>query len=381
MPPDTIKDLDFIFEVRSDITLRERALKIGLGMISRSLEAIEWRVEEEGDYAPDSLYYHLNVRPNKNQNASEFWSAVVYKLFYDGGECLIVKSDDDQLLVADSWQEKEYALMNNVYHDVVINGYEYERSFDSDQVLFLEHKNRGIRNLVNTLDQSYGELFARAYEVALRSGQVRGKVKISGQMSKSKNAVKTIQDYIDKLYGAFRTNSVAIVPEMDGMEYEESSNDARNISRVEEMDAVANSYLDTVLQALGIHPSLCHGGSSKTNIQFHQNQYIISVVRPLVTMIERELNSKFFTEQEYLSGSRVKANLLNLEHSNIFSLGTAVEKLIGSQAFSPNEIREAAGYNRVDDPLMDEYYRTKNIESADVAEGGEDNRQADKDES
>lgn len=353
--------------------LREQAINVGVGMVSRSLEMVEWKVEEKFSYKPDSLYYKLNVKPNKNQNASEFWSDIIYKLFYNGGEALIIVTDDNDLLIADDFDVEEYAFYDNIFKNVSIGSFTYERSFTADEVIFLEYEQKDLSKLVGQLDNTYGELFNRILNVAMMTGQVRAKVKITGAMSKSENARKAIQNYIDKLYGAFRNNAIAIVPEMDGMEYAENSSDSRNVSRIDEVSNASNKYLDATLQAIGIHPSLVYGETSKTDIEFYQERYIINVIKPLAQLIEREFNAKFFSESEYLSGSRVVANTLKLEYTNIFSLAPAMEKAIGAKAMTPNEVREAAGLERVENPEMDEFYITKNIEG--TSKGGDDDKQ------
>ena len=179
--------------------LREQAINVGVGMVSRSLEMVEWKVEERFTYKPDSLYYKLNVKPNKNQNASEFWSDIIYKLFYNGGEALIIVTDDNDLLIADSFDVEEYAFYDNIFKNVSIGSFTYERSFTADEVIFLEYEQKDLSKLVGQLDNTYGELFNRILSVAMMTGQVRSEVKITGAMSKSENAIKAIQNYIDKI--------------------------------------------------------------------------------------------------------------------------------------------------------------------------------------
>ena len=50
-----------------------------------------------------------------------------------------------------------------------------------------------------------------------------------------------------------------------------------------------------------------------------------------------------------------------------------MEKAIGAKAMTPNEVREAAGLERVENPEMDEFYITKNIEG--TSKGGDDDKQ------
>ncbi|WP_308165374.1 MULTISPECIES: phage portal protein [Aerococcus] len=360
---DIIKEITLVYQEQEQVLIQERSIKAALNMISRSLEMVEWVVMNGDEREKDDLYYHLNVKPNNNQNASEFWRDIVYRLFYDNGEVLVVMSDDDQLLVADDYVKNEYALVDDVFTDVVVKNYKYQRSFVASDVLLFEKDNERIRALVTQLNNTYGRLFERLVNVAMRTNQVRGKVKIDGMMSKRQGAAETLQEYIDKIYKSYSTSDVAIVPELDGLEYTETSQDSRNVSRIDEVINVSNHYLDEVLQVLGIHPSLLYGESSKTNIDFYQRQYILNVINPITELIAREINSKFFTPEEYKQGKRVTPNVMRLQYTDAFSMANAIEKMVGSRVFSPNDVREMAGFERVDVPELDEYYLTKNIES------------------
>jgi hypothetical protein len=49
----------------------------------------------------------------------------------------------------------------------------------------------------------------------------------------------------------------------------------------------------------------------------------------------------------------------------------AVDKLVASGAFNRNEVREMVGYEKSDNPALDEFVITKNYQSADSVEGGD----------
>lgn len=61
----------------------------------------------------------MNVKPNRNQSASEFWDMFVYKLIHDN-EVLIIKTDSDDLLIADDFSRTEYAMMDDVFREVTV---------------------------------------------------------------------------------------------------------------------------------------------------------------------------------------------------------------------------------------------------------------------
>ena len=107
------------------------------------------------------------------------------------------------------------------------------------------------------------------------------------------------------------------------------------------------------------------------DIKEQTKNYMNFTVSPLLKMIEDEGNAKFFTKEEYLNGKRL--DIQRASYQNIFDVATAVDKLRASGVFNGNELRERLGEERVDDPMLDRYFITKNYqESSQAIEGGED---------
>lgn len=341
--------------------MKQRALDTVLGKVARSLSLVEWKTFNGGNFKRDDLYYHLNVQPNLNDNATEFWQKVIRKLFYEDNDCLIIVTKEDYFLVADDFQIKEFAVYPNIYSDIVVNGLNMGRSFSETEVIHLKYENTDLKRLVHQLDDSYGDLFARLIQVAMRTNQVRATAKLTGSLSKQKNAQSYLQTFVDKVFKAFSNKTVGVVPLQDGMEYEEhSSSTGIANSQVDEMNKISDEYLDAVLQVVGIHPSLIYGDMA--DVSQHKDEYLINVIQPLVEQISDEINRKFYTPKEYISGNYVKASTLKLRYINIFDIATSAEKLIGIGSFSPDDIREEAGYERLENAESSAYYLTKNIE-------------------
>lgn len=353
--------------------MKQRALDVAIGTVARDLSLVEWKTFDEGKYKRDSLYYHLNVEPNVNQNATEFWEEVVRKLFYDDSEVLILVTSDDQFVIADYFNVKKYVVKENVYTDIKVDGFTFDKNYFESEVIHLKYQNLQLKTILNELDESYGTLFNRLVQVAMRTNQIRGTAKLTGSLAKNENAQSYLQTFVDNIFKAFGTKSEAIVPIQDGMEYNEVSRESNTRSQVDELNKVSNEYLNSVLQAIGMHPALVSGDMA--DVEKHQDKYILNVIQPLVEQIADEINRKFFTVEDFFKGSRVKSSVVKLRFVSIFDMGAQAEKLVGSSTFTPNEVREAAGYETIDDPKLDQYYLTKNIIPIDSVEGGDDNKQ------
>jgi HK97 family phage portal protein len=118
---------------------------------------------------------------------------------------------------------------------------------------------------------------------------------------------------------------------------------------------------------LGIPINLLHGDVA--DLDSGLKAYIKLCINPLVKKITDELNAKTITRQEYQDGEHIKA--IGVKVKDIFELAAAFDKLIASGTFTRNELREEAGFNRSDNPKLDEFILTKNYESIDEPKGGE----------
>src|SRR5699024_298249 len=140
-------------------------------------------------------------RPNRNQNATEFWQKVFYKLLYDN-EVLIIISDDDQILIADSFvKDDSISLYDYRFTDVVVGQYIYKRPFIRSEVLYLKYGNEQLSKMIDGLFEDYADLFNSLLKSVWRNGQLRGVVEIdkTGTFANSKDRMKQVQSYLDNM--------------------------------------------------------------------------------------------------------------------------------------------------------------------------------------
>ncbi|MEJ4972468.1 phage portal protein, partial [Enterococcus faecium] len=172
----------------------------------------------------------LNVRPNSDMSAATFWQKFFYRLL-DDNEVLVIFTDDNQLLIADDFSRTEYAVYDDVFTNVMVKNFVFERSWAMSDVIYMEYNNEELERFTRGLFEDYAELFGRILEVAMRNNQIRGSVSIDSTGTANdekgkdgKTRSQRLQEYIDKIWNSFKTNSVAIVPKVKGFEYEEYTN-------------------------------------------------------------------------------------------------------------------------------------------------------------
>lgn len=360
-------DLDMFTDTANRVHMKKLAIDTCVSFLGRTISQSEFRVKHGKEFIKDELYYRLNVRPSKNFTASTFWETFIHKLIYDN-EVLVIQADDGDLLIADDFQQNEYAVFEDTFSNVVVRDYEFRRSYRQSEVVHLKYRNEKLAPLIEGLFADYGDLFARILSSQKRKNQVRGVVDIEAQGGKAEEQQNKLQVFINKIYKSFGEKSVAIVPQQPGFKYNEIYNGVANGPGVEEINKVTNGFLDQVAMALGIPIALLHGDMA--DVEKQTKNYMLYTVNPLIKKITDEANVKFFDMNEYLSGKKI--DIKTVSYQSIFDLATSIDKLIASSAFTANEIRLEVGYEASDDPKLNKHYITKNYAETGIDEGGEE---------
>ena len=359
-------DTEFFVSASTRIHMKHLAVETCANFLARTISQSEFRVKTNGAYVKDELYYKMNVRPNKNQSATEFWEQVIINMIYDN-EVLIIQSDDEDLLIADDFTHNEYAVYEDTFTDVTIGDYTFKRVFKQSEVLHMRYANKNLQPLIDGLYKDYADLFSNVLGAQKRKNQIRSTVSVDSSVAKDAEKMGKLQAYIDKVYKSIRKNTdVALVPEQPGFTYKEHASGTSNQS-VDEINKVTNGFLDQIAMAIGIPAGLLHGDLA--GVKEITKSYTVFTVKPMLKKIRDECNSKFFTMKEYLSGSFLEVKIASYE--SIFDLAVAIDKLVSSGTFNRREIRGEAGFDTPDSEEFDKFYITKNY----MEEGKEDSEQ------
>lgn len=347
-------DTDWDFQDASTRAYLKRvALDAGVNFIARRFAQAKFKHIVDGKFVKDDAWYRLNTRPNRNETATQFWEHVIHKLIYEG-ECLVIVNDTKELLVADSYVHTKYANYDDIFEGVYVRGYRYERTFTMSEVIYLTYQNERLERYTNSLFADYGTMLGRMVAIQLRNNQIRGVLKVNTTYGAQREKQEQLQGYLDKVFNSFSNNTVALVPLTDGFDYQEiggtKSNTQQQFDQIKQLrkDAIA-----TVADILGIPENMLFETPAEVNqLEKSFNQGVLQFFYQLVI---DELNGKLvsnYGSEEY--------RIVGKNERDIFSLSEAIDKLVSSGAFRRNEIREALGWERADDPALDEFYITKN---------------------
>lgn len=364
---ETLFDFDLLYDSADRSYLKKMALETCLNFIGRTISQSEFRTIKGKERILDDWDYILNVRPNTDQSAAEFWQQFVYRLIFNN-EVLAVLTDDNNLLIADDFSRDEYAVYADVFRDVTVKDYTFKRSYRMDEVIYMTYNNEKLARFLDRMFDDYSDLFARMLETQKLSNQIRGTVSLDATQALDEANRTRLQEFIDKLFASFKKNVVALVPKLKGFEYNEVNDGSNNGKSVDELAKLKRDLTNDVANILGIPNSLIHGDMSEYETSI--KAYIKFCISPLIKKIRDELNAKLITKTEYLNGKRIEVR--GVAELNPLEVANAVDKLRASGVYNGNEIRIKLGDEPVDNPALEEYVLTKNYQRAadDSREGG-----------
>lgn len=367
-------DLELFQDTSEKAYLKQAALNTCIEFLARTLSQSEFRfLDADNKSLKDQSWYKLNVRPNTDLSSTDFWQKVIYKLIYDN-EVLIVVTDTKDLVVADNYNRKKYALYPDIFEDVTVSDYEFERSFNMDEVIYLTYNNDKLNKFTEGLFADYGEIFGRMISAQMRNYQIRGIMNVDSSAVNGEKNTEKMQNYVNKVVNSFSNNGVAVAPLTKGFDYQDVSSASKsNNAPFDELGKLFRSLIDIVAKAIGIPPSLIHG--EMADLDNAMKSYIKFCIKPLIKKIEDELNAKLLKQNEVIKGKRIK--VIGIDKKDPLEMAESIDKLVSSSTFTPNQVLVMLGEEPSDDPQMDQYFVTKNYtttreETADsTPEGGE----------
>lgn len=362
-------DLDiFGVDIDQRTYLKKTAIETCINFIGRTISLSEFRFTKDGKRQKNDWDYLLNVRPNTDQSAADFWQDFVYKLLHDN-EVLVILSENNDLLIADSFNRIEYAVYPDIFKNVIVKGFEFKKSFEMSEVIHISYNNEKFTRFLDGMFKDYTDLFSRMIETNMYANQIRAIAGVDANTKLDDENRGKLENFIERMFNAFRKKAFAIVPQIKGFNYEEITKGVKNEGRsVEELEKLKKDLTSHVANILGIPATLIHGDIAEYETAL--KAYIKFCIKPLIKKIQDELNAKLIDRDEYMNGQRIK--IFGVTEMDPLELANAIDKLVASMVYTPNEVRVMLGDEPSTDERLNKHYFTKNYQELDSVKGGED---------
>lgn len=355
----------------ADIHIREMAFWSAVNLVANAVSKCEFKTYLNGKEAKGREYYLWNLEPNKNQNSSGFihkWIAQLYRK----NECLIVEQNG-QLLVADDFNRKPYALLEDVFTQVTVGDFTFQRSFVQSEVLYYKLSECNMKKVINALYESYSKLIAYSMKAYQRSRGTKGIFKyetIPVAGSKEREAFDAL---INEKIGKWLSRDSAALPLGKGQDWKELEHKTYTSESTRDIRAQIDDVSDFTAKGFGIPPALLRGDIQDTSKAV--DQLLTFCIDPLMDMLQEEINRKRSGYDGFSKGTYVQIDTKQIKHVDLLSVSTAIDKLISSGAFCVNDIRELVGEPIIDEPWANEHFITRNYmpfeEALKFLKGGE----------
>lgn len=344
-----------------EFQLRDLSFWICANMIANAVGRCEFRTFRGGQEIREREHYLWNVEPNANQNSTAFLHKLVAKLLVDG-EALVISARQregyDALVVADAWlQNGDYPSRQNEYINVQVGDVSYEKTFREREVLHLKLNHINVKPVLDGLYGAYWRLISAAMKRYEWDKGQHWKVHVGQLASGAEDFTENFSRMIEQQVKTFLDSNGAILPEFDGYAYTNEGGKA-NVE-LADIQAQMKDVLGFTAKALQIPAVLVDGSIQGT--EDAQGRFLTGCIDPICDQLQEEINRKRYGYDRMRAGDYLRVDTSSIRHFDMFANAANVEKLVGSGAFTINDVLRSAGLPTISEPWADEHYMTKNI--------------------
>lgn len=343
------------------------AITAAINLIASSVSKCEFKTYLTGTEIKADEYYLWNVEPNKNQNSSQFLNELISKLIYEE-ECLVIEISG-QLIIADSFNQKEYATIENYFTDVRRGTMDFQKSFKMSEVLYFKLSDSNVRNLLSNLISGYNDLLGMATDKYNRSGDKKGILDIDTIASGNKDFKTKFEDLMNNRFKKFFAPGNAVLPLEKGYTYKDQGGEGgkKSTSEISDIAIITKEIFERVGQGLKIPPALLKGDIA--DIEKVTDNYLTFCIDPIIDMMGEEINRKRYRKVAFLAGSRLRIDSTCIRHIDLFSISEAFDKLIASGGYSIDELRIKSGDVPLNTVWSKKHWITKNYQDIEIEDG------------
>lgn len=344
-----------------EFQLRDMSFWICANMIANAVGRCEFRTFRGGKEIREREHYLWNVEPNVNQNSTAFLHKMVAKLLVDN-ETLVISTRQregyDALVVADAWlQNGDYPSRQNEYINVQVGDVSYEKTFREREVLHLKLNHINVKPVLDGLYGAYWRLISAAMKRYEWDKGQHWKVHVGQLASGAEDFTENFSRMIEQQVKTFLDSNGAILPEFDGYAYTNEGGKA-NVE-LADIQAQMKDVLGFTAKALQIPAVLVDGSIQGT--EDAQGRFLTGCIDPICDQLQEEINRKRYGYDRMRAGDYLRVDTSSIRHFDMFANAANVEKLVGSGAFTINDVLRSAGLPTIPEPWADEHYMTKNI--------------------
>ena len=350
-----------LIEAGQEFQIRQMCWAACVNMIANAISRCEVRTFRNNKEIQEREYYMWNVEPNTNQNSTAFWHKLVGKAL-DANEALIIetrrKDGHSAVVVADFWTTgDQFPSRQNEYKNVTVGDMTYDKTFREQDVLHIVVNHIDAKAVIDGMYESYFKIISAAMRYFSRERGQHWKVHVDQIAAGAEDFKQGFTEMINQQVKPFFDSDSAVLPEFDGYTYTNVSGEGSGDSR--DIRAMVDDIFDFTAKCLQIPAVLIDGKVS--GAENAVERFLSGCIDPLCDQIEEEINRKRYGYEGWIDGDYVRMDSSSIQHFDMFANASNVEKLVGSGAFTINDVLKAAGMPTINEPWANKHFLTKNI--------------------
>ena len=357
--------LDIISVNVKKITLSKMAIEKAVGMIAKAIAKSEFIVERNGARVKDDVYWLLNVRPNYNETATDFWIKVIRKLLLET-ECVVCHIAGG-LYLADSFETTDSVMLPQMYRNIKISSNEKSMYLSTMQsandVLHLKAHNKKIRKYLEKILNIYDETVSAMCIVQKLSNTPKFNLKMDTLMPVIKRKKEdgteiklTLDQYKEEIVRLIESDNIEILTSSNSLLLEQFK--IENTVKSEEIVKLTKEVFEETAAAFDIPKAVFLG--EITEKADSTNEFITYACSWIVELINDSMNAKLVGKNAYINGEKLWIDMTRYKHRDIIDCAIGLEKLRGI-GFNFDEIRELVGREALNTEFSQRRVITKNF--------------------
>ena len=367
--------LEVIATDLTKVQLAVMAQEKAAGMIAKAIAKSEIVLTKGEKRRKDKEYFRLNIRPNDNETATDFWFNVARELVATG-DCVVVRMSNGKYYRANSYQMDDYVLFAKTYRNIVLtDGYNeinLRYGVSSDDIMHFRFGTEKMRVFTDSVLNSLNDALNAVQSLETIANTPLLKFKVDGNLQFRRRTVDgkevrlTLDNVLDEFKQKIDGKKLAIITEQTGTSLEFM--DVKKQVTASEVAALADTINKECAAAYDIPLGVFNGQITEQSDA--TNEFITYAVSPVAEVINDTLNAKLVGEKDYIAGERAFVWLAHFKHVDVIDASPNLDKLRGI-GFTLDEIFEMVGYPTLGTEFSTARALTKNYATEGMEEGAQ----------
>lgn len=359
-----------IINIPKEIYIKELAVYSAVSLIANAISQSEIKVYENGASVKNEDYFSLNIKPNPNESASQFWHKVTEKALRSdrGALCFVSRR---KLYCADNFVlEEKRPFLGNIYSGVSVDDFQLQKKFYADEVFLFKLENIQAKNLIDELYNSVGEAIGVALQSYKETNTKKYIFRIDGVQAGDEEFNKEFETVLRNQLKNFVSGEGQIYIEFAGRKLDPMKQEGQQ-KNSDDIVKLIEEIFKVTGKAFKIPESLMLGNI--TNMNDVVKSFLTFAVDPFADMIGQVLTAQYGFEN-WTQGNYYRVDTSKVNHIDIFDMADKIDKLISSSFACIDEVREKAGLDILGEEWSQRHLLTKNYEYIDQKKimGGEE---------